>query len=388
MSEEVRGNFLRQFSQIRPRLIPLLQAASKGRDDLTLAAFDEAQIRWAIETGLGPLLFQTTKTDPEAAMSPLWPLLQSANLTAHMLTGEQLNAMGEIIDACEGQGHVLTLLKGISICVQHYSEPHLRLMRDVDFLVQDNAFPFVESILLKLGYRQQAKKPPEFYEKHHHSMPFFHPQRGLWVEVHRGLFSPEGKIDTDEVFSPEIIKTQIRLLEFRGRRATRLSDELQIIYIASHWARGNFKVVGSMIAMMDIICLLKNTKDTLCWEQILDWLHGSAASTHLYLMLTYLDKYQLVDVAPEILHGLFLRQRSFGNMNLKIMHTLIDHYFVDGRTFGRVLNLRNLRILWRTLLLPGQPFRNLMLVPWNLLPSRLWIRSHFYRLKPTRDLRP
>jgi len=47
------------------QLIPLLQAASQGREDLKLAAFHKAQIRWAVETGLGPLLFQTTKADPE-----------------------------------------------------------------------------------------------------------------------------------------------------------------------------------------------------------------------------------------------------------------------------------------------------------------------------------
>lgn len=96
----------RQFSQRRPRLIPLFQAASQGRADLTLAAFDEAQIRWALETGLGSLLFQTTKADPKGANSPLWPLVQSANLTAQMLTTEQLNAMDEIIDACTGRGFV------------------------------------------------------------------------------------------------------------------------------------------------------------------------------------------------------------------------------------------------------------------------------------------
>lgn len=353
------------------QLISLLQAASQGREDLRLAAFHKAQIRWAVETGLGPLLFQTTKADPEATTSPLWTLLQSANLTAQILNGEQLDAMGEIIDACEGHVLALTPLKGISICEQYYPEPHLRAMRDIDFLVEDAALPAVESLLLKLGYRQQSKSPPEYYQKHHHSMPFFHPQKGVWVEVHRALFPSKSKVGTDKVFSLEHLKDQLRPSEFQGRKVTRFSNELQIVYIASHWACG-FKVIGGMVALLDLIYLLKNTKDTLHWEQILDWLHGSVASTHLYLMLTYLDKYQLIDVAPEILHGLFLRQQSFGNVNLKIVHSLIDQYLVDGRDFGQVLSLRNLSILWETLLLPGRPLRNLMLVPWILLlPWRL-----------------
>jgi len=93
----------------------------------------------------------------------------------------------------------------------------------------------------------------------------------------------------------------------------------QDVELTIWWHRGpqRCRVIGGMVALLDLIYLLKNTKNTLHWEQILDWLDGSVASTHLYLMLTYLDKYQLIDVALEILHGLFLRQQSFGNVNLK-----------------------------------------------------------------------
>jgi len=303
-----------------------------------------------------------------------------------MIASEQLGAMAEIIDACEAQGQVLTLLKGISICDQHYPEPHLRPMRDIDFLVEEAALPLVESLLLKLGYRQQSNRSHEFYQKHHHSMPFFHQQRGVWVEVHRGLVSPKSRIRSDDILSLESVKSHLRLREFQGRKANRLSDELQIMYVASHWSR-DFNVIGAMIAMLDVIYLLRNSKGRLDWEQILDWSHGSIAATYLYLLLTYLRKYQLIDVAPEIFHEIFLRQRSFGNINLTILHTLIDRYFAEGRTFGRVLSLRNVRILWRTLLLPGPPLRNLMLVAWNLLPSRRRIRPGVSRLKPVRNVR-
>ena len=347
-------------------MIPPLRAAYESRRDLPLAAFDEGQIRWAVETGLGPLLFQTTKGHLQSSASPLWPLLQGADLTARILTGDQLDAMSEIIDACEGRVHPLTLLKGISICDQHYPEPHLRPMRDIDFLVEDADLEAVETILLKLGYRQQSECLAEFYETIHHSMPFFHPQRGVWVEVHRGLFPPKSKLGADKVFSRENLKNQLRPSEFQGRKVARLSNELQIVYIASHWAY-SFSVVGGMVAMMDIIYLLKNTKATLDWDQILDWLHGSVAPTHLYLMFTYLDQYQLIDISPDILHRLFLRQRAFGNMNLKIVHTLIDRYLVDGRAFVQVLSLRNLDILWKVLLLPGPPLRNLIVAPWIIL---------------------
>ncbi|MGH7773743.1 MAG: nucleotidyltransferase family protein [Candidatus Binatia bacterium] len=367
-------------------MIPLLRAAYESRRDLPLAAFDEGQIRWAVETGLGPLLFQTTKGHLQSSASPLWPLLQGADLTARILTGDQLDAMSEIIDACEGRVHPLTLLKGISICDQHYPEPHLRPMRDMDFLVEDADLEAVEAILLKLGYRQQSEGPAEFYETHHHSMPLFHPQRGVWVEVHRGLFGSKSRVGADKVFSRENLKNQLRPSEFQGRKVARFSDELQIVYIASHWAQ-NFQAIGGTIAMLDVIYLWKNTKDKLDWNEIFDWLSGSVASTYLYLLLSYLDKYRLIDISPEILNGLFVRQRSFGKINLNIIHSLIDNYLANGKDFGKLLSLRNCFLLWATLVSPRSPLINLLLIPWKLiLPYRLRKRFQSYETKPILEL--
>jgi len=93
-------------------------------------------------------------------------------------------------------------------------------------------------------------------------------------------------------------------------------------------------------------------------------------------MLAYRQRYQLIHVPSEVLHGLFVRQHAFGRLNYTIMRRLIDRYLAEGRAFGRVLSCRNLAILWKTLLVPGPPLRNLMLVPWNVsLPSRLSTRS-------------
>jgi len=135
-----------------------------------------------------------------------------------------------------------------------------------------------------------------------------------------------------------------------------------------------------MIAMLDIIYLLGNNENALHWEQILDWLHGSAAALPLYLLLTYLQRFHLIDVDPEALRELSLRQRSLGNLSLTVLHALIDRYLVDGRPLGPILSLRNLPILWNTLLLPGPPWRNLLLIPWYLLPSRAGIRARLSRL--------
>ena len=354
-----------------PPLIALLRAASRGRDNAGLASLDAEVIRWAIKTGLGPLLYQTLKDAHDAVVSPLCSGLKSADLTAQVVAGEQSDAMGEILQACEPMASPITLLKGISIGEQYYPQPHLRPMRDLDFLVEERALPGVESCLLKLGYRRKSKVPIARYENHHHTMPLFHPQRCIWVEVHRGLFPPRSPAGIDKVFNIEHVKTQRLPSVFHGRTVMRLSDELQIVYIAAHWA-GKFHVIGGMIAMLDMVYLLQRRGDAINWDRILGWLPGSAASTYLYVMLTYLDRHRLIDIDPGLLHELGLRQRPYGAINDAILHALIDRYYVGGSPFGWLLSLRNVRILWKTLLLPGSPWRNLLLLLcYLLLPWRV-----------------
>src|SRR5262249_40562406 len=235
---------------------------------------------------------------------------------------------------------------------------HLRPMRDIDFLVAEADLPTVESLLLKLGYSRPYQRPLRAGDKLHHGSPFFHRQRGIWVEVHWGLFSSLSKFGTEKVFRSEHFTTQFRPSTFQGREVTRLSDELQLVYIASHWNRDYniVDVLGAMIAMLDIIYLLENSKGTLHWERILDWLHSSAAALPLYLLLTYLRRCHLIEVAPEVLRELSCRQRSLGKLSLLLTHALIDRYLVDGRSPGPIRSLRNLSLLWDTLLLPGPPW--------------------------------
>jgi hypothetical protein len=361
------------------QLLSLFQAAAQERKNLTLSTLDAPRVHWALETGLGPLLFQVTQEDPQAPASPLWPLLRGADLTAQVLIAEHLEAMGEILDACQGRIQTITLLKGISIAEQYYPLPHLRLMRDIDFLIAETDLPAMETILSMLGYSQPFRQSSRNGVGYHHGNPFVHQQKGIWVEVHWGLFSSLTPFGADRIFQCEHLTAQLQPSTFQGRNVTRLSDEMQLVYIASHWARDHdlAAVLGATIAMLDIIYLLKHRKRPLAWEKIFEWLRGSVATAPLYLLLTYLQRYRLIDLAPEILAEFSHQQLPLGPPTLAILHSLIDHYMVDGRSYGPMLNERTLSILWSTLLLPGPPWRNLLRVPWHLLPSRHGISRLF-----------
>jgi putative nucleotidyltransferase-like protein len=348
----------------------LLQAAAQGQDDLSPCTMQADQVRWVIDSGFGPLLWYTTRAADGATAWPFWPLVRGTDLAARLLTIEQYKAMGEVLEACRGRMPPVTLLKGISIAAQYYPAPHLRLMRDIDVLVDENALPALESVLFSSGYQQQSRLPSTFYATHHHSRPFVHPVRGLWIEIHRGLFPPSSALGMDRLFRRETLEQQRQLAVFQGHEVFRLSPEWQLAYIAAHWA-SEFPHIG-VVALLDVIYLLRQTAGTLNWAHLLDWLEGSAAAAPLYLLLSYLDANQVVDLPPEVLRNLGLRQSALGPLALTLMQRLLDRYLMAGPPAGRVFSAYRLEILWKTLLGPGSPRGNLLRVPWHwLVASRL-----------------
>jgi hypothetical protein len=349
-------------------LVRLLQAARCDRAELTLAAFPPEQVRWAVTSGLGPWLRRCATADPGVAASPLWPLVQSADLTARLLVAEQLDATEEIVDVAARHVAPLTLLKGISLCEQLYPEPHLRTMGDIDILADEAALPTLQALLIELGYRPQSDYPAEFYATHHHIMPMFHPRRRVWVEVHRALFPRGSAAGLDQVFSREAVASELQPSSFRGQRVNRLSHELQLVYLASHWAFG-FKQERAMVGMLDVIRLLDRAPG---WTRILPWLDEAFAATYVYLMLTYLAQRGLADLEPNVLPELRRRQRSLARANLATLHAVIDRHVVEGRPFDRIVSERTFGIVWEELLSPGSSSRNLLRLGWSLLPSRGW----------------
>ena len=350
------------MSSSRPQLISLLEAISSSREDLALDDFDDVTVAWAIQSGLGPLLYRAVRRNVQSLASPSWGSLRAADLTARIVIGEHFQALREIADACRSSLPPLTLLKGISISEQCYPEAHLRLMRDIDLLVAKESLSAVTSALQQLGYRQLSNSGLR-YDKHHHLEPFFHQEKHVWVEVHHALFSAERRASSASIFSAENLAAQLRPSRFQGADVRRLSLELQLVYLASHWAQ-DFTPIGGVVALTDTIYLLKHAGAAFSWEWILKAVSRSIPATYLYLLLSYLSHYGLVNIAPGIMRELSLSQRSFGRLSLKTTHRMIDDYLVKAPGFG--LSERSVGIIWKTLMLPAPTFPKLVLIPINL----------------------
>jgi hypothetical protein len=310
-----------------PVLIALWQATVCDRPLALERPLEETEIAWAIEAGMGALLHAATRAAPDQVPDSLAVRLEAAERWARIQSAEALEAAGEIVERCASRAAPLTLLKGISICSEYYAAPHQRFLGDLDLLVEPQDATAVASALAELGYRAPDGPEQRDYTRHHHLRPVRHPATKLQVEVHTQLFPASCGFAADGPFAPAAVLAERRASELEGRRVYRLSPELQVVYIASHWALDFLAAPGAR-SLLDMALLLRK-ESRLDWERILAWLEDRRIAAHLQLMLSYLDERKLVELAPELrVRG--DRLAALDPAALRILDGMVDRYQVRG----------------------------------------------------------
>lgn len=348
-----------------PLLLRLLQAAAQESSPAP-GALLAAEVRWATESGLGPLLAHVLGDRLDSQPAAIVDTVRGAELWARLTTADRLDALADVLDRCGGLDDPPTLLKGISVCEEFYPAAHLRPMADIDILVDEAAIPQVENALLQLGYRRDSPKPPAFYETHHHTTPFVHADTGVWVEVHRDLFPAQlATLASDPAFSRARVRAERRRSEFRGRPVYRLTPELQLLYLSTHWAL-ELRRVGGLVPILDVMYLLRATP-RLDWRKITAWLGRSSATRCVHLAVSYAARHGLGAVPPEVLTALAAAPGGLGWAERVVLHRVLDRHLLSARRPGR-LGARNARVAWDTLVGPGQPRHGWLGLSVRLLP--------------------
>lgn len=369
----------------------MLQAIASG-EVLRAVNLREAELDWIEENCLAAMLCHLAGQKEEKTLCASDQQLRGALLTARLITQTLISAMSEILDACKAHIEKIVLLKGISICEQHYPFSYLRPMRDLDFLVLEEDLPKTEEILRQLGYVQKSKYPQSYYANMHHSMPFYHLDKNVWVEVHTALFPAKSGIHDSTAFCHDNVMANLVYSQFNGRKVYRISNELQLLYIASHWCRG-FKKIGGAVALFDTIFLLRHFSE-LEWQKLITWLSDERLALFLYTELSYLKKNNIESIPNKFFKQLEKKIPLAAKFNVKILHSIIDTYYVAGKSFGSVLTSSNVGIIWDTLLNSGEPSINLISTPGKILfppnnPKRFNLRFQFQRLRNSiKSLKP
>lgn len=374
---------LLRYARSSPRASRI--ATSDGR---SLVA-DDRQLRHVLKCGLAPLLWRWAR-DTGATLPTAWSeTLQAADLTAQVVYGEICDATVAIVDACRELGVRVTLLKGISIGDQLYPAPHLRPMGDIDLLVAERDRARVEAMLHRrggvrlAGFREEQGDP--------HGAPLFLPELRVWVEIHTGLFPEADRLRRNRLFAPGGLERHVVGSTFAGRPVGRLSDELQLVYVASYWLRDWSKqgVHTSFVRpLLDAAYLLSASGRELDWDGLLEWIDNELAAASLYVLLAFLSTRGICAVPPRVLERLGSKQDIVGTVELAILGAMIDGGLVDASPIlGRFVERHPMiaQTVLRAMLSGGSHAGKLLSLPWALVfppwvADRYTFRYHRDRL--------
>jgi hypothetical protein len=176
----------------------------------------------------------------------------------------------------------------------------------------------------------------------------------------------------DPVFSHSHLDSQTIPITLDGYRTNRLSLEQEMIYIATHWALERKCYAGGVVPFVDMTYLIHKYGHEINWDRLLVALKDSKSSVYLYLMLRYLERQEIIHLPSMVMERLVSKLEYPLGPSEAVLYVLINSYSMSGRPYGKVMSKANLGIIWETLLESSPPWKNLLMVPWNIVfPSRL-----------------
>ncbi len=366
--------------------MPLLRSAAEERSDLGGARLDDAQVEFVVDAGLGPLLNHIAQDDKAALSHASRTRLAGADMAGEARYSRMVAALGEILVAHDEIAHGVTLLKGISVC-RRYPRPHLRTMSDIDLLASPRVMQHLENLLPELGYQPgEFGMGPGFYRGHHHTRPFVHPVSGVRIEVHRALFPSGRKIPDDSALGIERARTQIVVSAFEGHEVRRFGPEMELLYIAAHWAY-DLHLPLVHIGLLDALYLIRDEGEGIDWDLIGSWFDAREVATPLCVLLGYLLQHRLIDLDPTVITRLEGAPKCVGRTGRRALHRIVDRSLDGG--LGNGSPTRDvLEIVWQALVAPASPWTKLYTVPMDVAfpphhPSRF---SPAFQLQRFRSL--
>lgn len=309
--------------------------------------------------------------------------LQAARLQSLVVTGTYRSALEEILTELAAIGITPILLKGISIAHELYPTPAQRPMRDMDILVKKDQHAVVHDILTRLGYQQISSYDEAFYQQLHHDMPYYHPEKHVWLELHHGIIPPDEAISRSPLFNPLSLDNYTIESEFYGHPVLRFSHAFQLAYSCVHWA-GKLNERAGVIPLLDAALLIQKIHETNQWEVFCDYIAEINNTASIYLMLGYLHTQHVVDIPASVLRDLRRSQRSINWLNRRLMYKLISQYMVEGIRPGKLME-NTMSSIWFGLLQGRPSWLNLLALPWRILfppgrEDRFSLRFQWQRL--------
>ncbi len=271
------------------------------------------------------------------ALASQWKLEVVNNQAQNMF---RLGRLKEILNLFSLENIPVIVLKGAALAEIVYPQLGLRPMRDVDLLIKEEDISRAEQLLQARGFFcADQGLPKEWYDSHHHIVPYVSADQMLTLELHHHLIA-----FTMPVFIPtEDLWERALSVQLAGVACWILSPEDFLIHLALHTACDGF--LGKVRVLYDIAEIMKQFRNELDWGALLMLSEKYGVSKFLFYVLWVAQVRMHAGVPDFVLNDLFskfqglpLEDRLLKNVLQKVLvyHDASQHpfYFWLLSTFG------------------------------------------------------
>ena len=259
-------------------------SAEKWRTLCNLAADHHIPFTW-IKRLRQHQLFTTLPTDLQNELDNHYKRQTWRNLRTYNVLGDILRALGD------DSKHVL-LLKGVHLANFVYEEMSMRVMGDIDILVQKQQLPRIEQILLNKGYTlsETARNFPYHWG-------FAPPAPNLPpVELHWHVKQPDHPL----FIADDLIWQHTTTATILGHTVQLMSPELLICYLCWHAVHHRWEV--GIKTVVDVSAIVAH--HTLDWKRVVKLAAQIGVSKHLAVTLALIEQSLLIEIPQTILQQL------------------------------------------------------------------------------------
>ena len=222
------------------------------------------------------------------------------------------------------------VLKGTILAEQLYGNPALRVVTDMDILVEHEKMSLANSTLIEIGYRLLPLE--EEWDHPFHEAPYFkNVQFPFFIELHRNLDDPRlVPIPQQEIWR------RAKRLQIQEATALVLSPEDYLIYLSNNLSRPSGQTLKYLC---DIAHLLKKYEGKLDWKYIIESACSWQMATAVYYPLKRTHDLLGVPVPAHVLEKLKTGTIRLGLMNLLVSRNSFISPIANNRLKNETLTL-------------------------------------------------
>lgn len=298
--------------------------------------------------GLSPLLYHSLRAINlhDQIGSDVMDRLKTAYYSNALRNLRLYDELRLILAGFDQAGIKSIVLKGAALAEPVYKNVALRVMSDIDLLIQKEDLKRAQSVMKQLGYSSGQKRLAEWHiRNHHHLLAYTFQGRVAPVEIHFDLFPPMYNFTMEiDDFWKATRSCKIQNAEMRV-----FSVEDQILHLAVHGALLGGRFID-LCNLCDISEILSLYGDQVNWERLFEKDKDRTIVKNLHTSL-YLVRYLLGNEKVPV--GALTRLEGFSTSHYRkwiVKRSFKDALSSNGRTIDEALWLDRNSDRWRLLL--------------------------------------